>query len=161
MAVWIDIGIIFFLYCSVTVSTFSFAQLGKCYYHSFANFFELGYRLEDCSYIEKCVGSIMDCAHLCLRENGQCRSVNFDQTLSNEGNEVEFIWADQHSEAFRKAKQLVSTAPCLRYFDIHAPVVLQDDASDYCLGSALLQPNTKPKGSNDTRMHLLNSDMPR
>ena len=85
MAVWIDIGIIFFLYCSVTVSTFSFAQLGKCYYHSFANFFELGYRLEDCSYIEKCVGSIMDCAHLCLRENGQCRSVNFDQTLSNEG----------------------------------------------------------------------------
>ena len=27
----------------------------------------------------------MDCAHLCLRENGQCRSVNFDQTQSNEG----------------------------------------------------------------------------
>ncbi|CAB4030307.1 Hypothetical predicted protein [Paramuricea clavata] len=50
----------------------------------------------------------------------------------------EFIWADQHSEAFRKAKQLVSTAPCLRYFDVHAPVVLQVDASDYGLGAAVI-----------------------
>ncbi len=43
----------------------------------------------------------------------------------------DFLWADQHSQAFQQAKYLVSTAPCLRYFDIHAPVVLQVDASDY------------------------------
>jgi hypothetical protein len=43
----------------------------------------------------------------------------------------DFLWADQHSQAFQQAKCLVSTAPCLRYFDIHAPVVLQVDASDY------------------------------
>ena len=52
----------------------------------------------------------------------------------------EFLWADQYTEAFQKAKQLVSEAPCLRYFDVHAPVVLQVDASEYGLGAALLQP---------------------
>ena len=54
----------------------------------------------------------------------------------------EFLWADQHTAAFHKAKQLVSEAPCLRYFDVHAPVVFQVDASEYGLGAALLQPAT-------------------
>ena len=42
----------------------------------------------------------------------------------------QFIWADQHTKASQEAKHLVSTAPCLRYFDINSPVVLQVDASD-------------------------------
>ena len=50
----------------------------------------------------------------------------------------EFLWAAQHTEAFTKAKELVSKAPCLRYFDVNAPVVLQVDASEYGLGAALL-----------------------
>lgn len=44
-----------------------------------------------------------------------------------------FLWADQHTEAFTKAKDSVAKAPCLRYFDVHSPVVLQVDASDYGL----------------------------
>ena len=56
----------------------------------------------------------------------------------------EFLWADQHTEAFTKAKELVSKAPCLRYFDVNAPVVLQVDASEYGLGAALLQPVKSP-----------------
>ena len=52
----------------------------------------------------------------------------------------EFLWSDQHTKAFKQAKELVSKAPCLRYFDVHAPVVLQVDASEYGLGAALLQP---------------------
>ena len=52
----------------------------------------------------------------------------------------EFLWADQHTEAFTKAKELVSKAPCLRCFDVNAPVVLQVDTSEYGLGAALLQP---------------------
>ena len=56
----------------------------------------------------------------------------------------EFLWADQHAKAFTHAKELVSTAPCLRYFDLHAPVALQVDASEYGLGAALLQPATHP-----------------
>ena len=55
----------------------------------------------------------------------------------------EFLWADQHTEAFRQAKELVSQAPCLCYFDVTTPVVLQVDASEYGLGGALLQPATQ------------------
>ena len=59
----------------------------------------------------------------------------------------EFLWADQHTEAFRQAKELVSQAPCLRYFDVTAPVVLQVDASEYGLGAALLQPAAQSCGN--------------
>lgn len=61
----------------------------------------------------------------------------------------EFLWADQHTEAFTKAKELVSKAPCLRYFDVNAPVVLQVDASEYGLGAALLQPVKSPNRTTD------------
>ena len=61
----------------------------------------------------------------------------------------EFLWADQHTEALTKAKELVSKAPCLRYFDVNAPVVLQVDASEYGLGAALLQPVNHPNKSPD------------
>ena len=53
----------------------------------------------------------------------------------------EFLWADQHTKAFRQAKELLSRAPYLLYFDVTAPVVLQV-ASEYGLGAALLQPAT-------------------
>ena len=39
--------------------------------------------------------------------------------------------------------------PCLRYFDINAPVLLQVDASEYGLGAALLHPAIYPTGSNN------------
>ena len=54
---------------------------------------------------------------------------------------VPFIWSDVQDSAFTKAKQLISSAPVLAYYDLHRPVVLQTDASDYALGGALLQPN--------------------
>ena len=62
----------------------------------------------------------------------------------------EFLWANQHTEALRKAKELVSQAPCLCYFNVRAPVVLQVDASEYGLGAALLQPATYPSNPNRT-----------
>ncbi|KAK2556262.1 Transposon Tf2-6 polyprotein [Acropora cervicornis] len=61
----------------------------------------------------------------------------------------EFLWADQHTEAFTKAKELVSKAPCLCYFDVNAPVVLQVDASEYGLGAALLQPVKSPNRTTE------------
>ena len=61
----------------------------------------------------------------------------------------EFLWADQHTEAFRKAKELVSQAPCLHYFDVNAQVVLQVDESESGLGAALLQPATHSANSTD------------
>ena len=58
---------------------------------------------------------------------------------------VPFIWSDVQDSAFSKAKQLISSAPVLAYYDLHKPVVLQTDASDYALGGALLQPNDNGK----------------
>ena len=37
----------------------------------------------NCSHTERLVGSIIDCAHLCLRENGQCRSINTEKAGNN------------------------------------------------------------------------------
>ena len=59
----------------------------------------------------------------------------------------EFLRADHHTEAFRQAKELASQAPCLRYFDVNAPVVLQVAVSEYGLGAALLQPATHSANS--------------
>ena len=51
-----------------------------------------------------------------------------------------FLCGDKHAEAFTKALELVSEAPCLCYLNVHAPVVLQVDTSEYGLGAALFQP---------------------
>lgn len=53
----------------------------------------------------------------------------------------DFIWSDIHQEAFAQAKRLITSAPCLAYFDNNRPVTLQVDASQGGLGGALLQPN--------------------
>ena len=58
----------------------------------------------------------------------------------------EFLWADQHTEAFRQEKELLSQTLCLRYFDVNAPVV---DASECGLGAALRQPATHSANSTD------------
>ena len=54
---------------------------------------------------------------------------------------------EQHSKAFTQAKELVSKAPCLRSFNVNAPVILQVDASEHGLGAALLQPASDTTGS--------------
>ena len=41
----------------------------------------------------------------------------------------------------------MSQAPCLRYFNVNAPVVLKVDASEYDLSVALLQPATHSANS--------------
>lgn len=64
-------------------------------------------------------------------------------------NNQAFIWADQHTEAFTKAKDLVAKAPWLRYFDVRSSVVLQVDASEYGLGAALLQPTSSSSNLAD------------
>ena len=57
-----------------------------------------------------------------------------------------FIWAEQHTAAFLEAIRLVTSAPCLRYFSLKDPVVLQVDASEYGLGAVLLQPHSEGTG---------------
>lgn len=55
---------------------------------------------------------------------------------------VPYLWSEPQDSAFNKAKELVSSSPVLAYYDLNKPVILQTDASDYALGSALLQPIT-------------------
>jgi len=50
----------------------------------------------------------------------------------------DFLWSEQHNKAFTQAKELVYKAPCLCYFDVNAPVILQVDAYEYGLGTSLL-----------------------
>ena len=52
--------------------------------------------------------------------------------------EISFLWSTKRQQAFDEAKALVTSALCLAYYDINAPVALQVDASDYGLGAALL-----------------------
>jgi len=61
----------------------------------------------------------------------------------------DFLRSEQHSKALIQAKELVSKAPCLCYFDVKAFVILQMDASDYGLGTALLQPATNAINSSN------------
>ena len=61
------------------------------------------------------------------------------RNLTND--DAQFLWSAKHQHAFDEAKALATSAPCLAYYDVTAPVILQVDASDYGLGAALLQPS--------------------
>ena len=50
-----------------------------------------------------------------------------------------FIWSDTHESAFHAAKELISKATALRYYDPSLPVTLQVDASEDAIGGVLLQ----------------------
>ena len=58
---------------------------------------------------------------------------------------AKLIWSKVLQDAFDKAKQIISSAPVLMFYNIHKPAILQVDASDDGLGGALLQPNTEGK----------------
>ena len=50
-----------------------------------------------------------------------------------------FIWSDAQENAFNSAKDLITSAPVLRYYDVALPVTLQVDASDNAIGGVLMQ----------------------
>ena len=52
---------------------------------------------------------------------------------------VSWTWSQIHDEAFGKIKKLVSEAPVLRYYDSKRSLVIQCDASEKGMGTALLQ----------------------
>ena len=50
-----------------------------------------------------------------------------------------FIWSNTHESAFNAAKELISKATALRYYDPSHPVTVQVDASEDAIGGVLLQ----------------------
>ena len=53
--------------------------------------------------------------------------------------DVDWMWSDTQEQTFTRLKQLLAEAPTLVYFDPSKQLVIQCDASNYGLGSALLQ----------------------
>ena len=53
--------------------------------------------------------------------------------------DVHFHWNTQQEEALSKIKQILSTAPVLKYFDPSKASTIQADASKHGLGACLLQ----------------------
>ena len=48
-------------------------------------------------------------------------------------------WSEAQSKAFLKSKELLTSAPTLRYYDVNSPCTVQVDASDYGLGACIMQ----------------------
>lgn len=48
-------------------------------------------------------------------------------------------WLPKHDAAVKEVKQLVTTTPVLRYYDVTKAVIIQSDASQHGLGCVLLQ----------------------
>ena len=53
--------------------------------------------------------------------------------------DVPWVWGQPQTEAFRRIKELVTSAPVLAHFRCDRPLVVQTDASQNALGAALLQ----------------------
>ena len=54
-------------------------------------------------------------------------------------NDVLWQWSPAQDSAFTKTKQAITSAPTLHYYNPSKELTLENDASDYGLGSALLQ----------------------
>ena len=61
--------------------------------------------------------------------------------------DIPFLWSTKHQQAFDETKALATSAPCLAYYDVNAPIVLQVETPDYGLGAALLQPSKQHSDS--------------
>ena len=53
--------------------------------------------------------------------------------------DVSWNWSDSQQTAFNTVKTMLSTAPVLSYYDPEKPLTIENDACEYCLGSALTQ----------------------
>ena len=53
--------------------------------------------------------------------------------------DIIFAWLTDWEQAFNTVKQMVTTSPVLRYYDVTEEVTVQSDASQKGLGATLLQ----------------------
>ncbi|XP_058810974.1 uncharacterized protein K02A2.6-like [Topomyia yanbarensis] len=65
-----------------------------------------------------------------------------------------WIWSREQNVAFERLKQMVSTAPVLRYFDVTKNTIIQCDSSSVGLGAVLLQDGHPVVYASKTRRPL-------
>ena len=53
--------------------------------------------------------------------------------------DAKWCWLTTHKDAVGRMQRMISTAPVLAYYDVTKPVIIQCDASQTGLGTALLQ----------------------
>ena len=59
----------------------------------------------------------------------------------------DFVWTAEHDQAFKRAKESLTIAPTLAFFDIDRPTCLSTDASRQGLGFVLQQKKQRTSGS--------------
>ena len=52
---------------------------------------------------------------------------------------VKWTWSESQENSFNGVKKLVTSAPILAFYDVNKPLTLENDASEYGIGSTLLQ----------------------
>lgn len=56
---------------------------------------------------------------------------------------IDFVWDEEQNQAFIKLKELLKSAPILKFYDVNEDVLIETDASSYALGAVLMQ-NRQP-----------------
>lgn len=64
--------------------------------------------------------------------------------------DVEWCWLKQYQDTFNKLKEVITSPPTLRSYDVKKPVTLMCDASQFGLGAACLQQNAPVAYSSRT-----------
>lgn len=57
--------------------------------------------------------------------------------------DVEFIWTSEQEESVKRLKELATSTPVLKFYDVNEPVEIECDASSVGLGAVLMQ-NSQP-----------------
>ena len=90
------------------------------------------------------VQTLLGCVNYLSRYLPQLSAVAEPLRKLSEKNAL-FMWQSSQEEAFQEIKQLLVSAPVLKYYDVKDEVTVESDASDKGLGGTILQ-NGQPVG---------------
>ena len=66
--------------------------------------------------------------------------------------DAEFLWLDNHTEAFNKLKTAICKDIRLKYFDSSLPIYIECDASKNGIGAVMLQPDSSIENTSNSHL---------
>ena len=87
---------------------------------------------------KKAVQRLLGCVNYLARFMPKLSEVSEPLRKLTEKN-VMFMWESQQEKAFQAIKNMITTAPVLKYYDVASETTIQCDASESGLGATLLQ----------------------